>query len=137
MLRSNFTEISHAKKFSGKRIKNSLLPRPMSRIWLLKVTAATSCSIFRAFLKCESFFSLYCRFFFPRLGSFAFAIVTSSHDAKALFLTVIGSVLGESLHYYALYYAKCFSFFFSLLENLLLPGTKIGPGDSNNIIRGG
>ena len=72
-----------------------------------------------------------------RLGSFAFAIVTSSHDAKALFLTVIGSVLGESLHYYALY--KCCSsfFFFTLLENLMLPGTKIGPGDSNNIIRGG
>ena len=72
-----------------------------------------------------------------RLGSFAFAVVTSSHDAKALFLTVIGSVLGESLHYYALYYAKCCSFFSLLLENLLLPGTKIGPGDSNSIIRGG
>ena len=42
-------------------------------------------------------------FSFLRLGSFAFVVVTSSHDAKALFLTVIGSVLGESLHYYALY----------------------------------
>ena len=112
----------------------------MSRIWLLKVAApATLCSIFRVFLKCESFFfSLLPIFFFflVRLGSFAFAIVTSSHDAKALFLTVIGSVLGESLHYYALYKC-CSSLFFSLLENLLLPGTKIGPGDSNNIIRGG